>query len=160
MINAIRARMYRNQVLKNIDAACTMLGPRKSKMVLRVGFLGPGWKKAIKDLYLKGEPPFAAAGFLLAACFRNVIANTLTPDQRAMTLHALETQNGSDHTANHFRAMLGALKLMVNEVTYQAAVYEVVGSLRGLTGEELDNFRDGNLLEDVLRQHENSKPGP
>lgn len=146
---------YKNKVLHITDAVFSPLGPNRSKMVLRVGFWGTGWKKFVRNQYEKGEMPNETAASLVMMCMRNLVGKSLTPDQKAITLHAIKTGNNSDYSANHFIAILDGLRTIANDVTYKAAMYEVIGALEGRDGEELDNYRDGRLLDDILRQKQN-----
>lgn len=153
-MGAFGAWRYKNKVLHVADAMVSCLGPNKAKMFLRVGFWGTGWKSAVRINYEKGISPVETAVHVITASLRGVIANTLTPDQRAMTLFAIKSGNKSDPTANHLMDILEGVRRIADDLVFRAAIFEVIGALEGHSGDGLNSYRDARLLEYVLEQHQ------
>ena len=53
-------------------------------------------------------------------------------------------------TANRLRSVHAGIALYGTDATAKAALYEIIGSLEGRDGAELDDYRTRQLLADAL----------
>jgi hypothetical protein len=147
-LSVFGAWRYRNKVLHRMDFIFSSLGASISKKVLKANF-GRQWKPFIRSYYDQDIKPNEAAALSSLMCLRGVLTR-ISQDEKNLALHAIRTDNRANMTANRLRSVHAGIALYGTDATAKAALYEIIGSLEGRDGAELDDYRTRQLLADAL----------
>lgn len=141
---------YRNQVRRTLEQIFSRVagGAGAMKPIIQITF-GNRLDAAIDSTYSAEANPNEAAATLAVMCIRRIVHAT-PDDAKALALHAISTGNTADHFANNLIAIIEEIARVGGETLRKSAIYETIGALEGRDGEELDNYRAGRMLGDIL----------
>jgi hypothetical protein len=93
------------------------------------------------------------AASIIAIKTLGVVLRTLSEDSKQLALFALRNDNRGEHVWNHLRAVISTVyDITSNENFRDAAIYQIMGALQGLSGEDLENYRGERQVADVIKR--------
>jgi hypothetical protein len=96
------------------------------------------------------EPEEAAC--VIAIMTIGTALQDLTDDHKQLALFALQNDNRGENISNHLRIVISAVHEITSSQAYRDGVlYQILGALQGLSGEDLENYRGEHQVANVVR---------
>ncbi len=95
------------------------------------------------------EPEEAAC--IIAIMTVGTVLQDLTQDHKQLALYALQNDNRGENISNHLRFVISTVYDITSSQSYRdGVIYQILGALQGLSGEDLENYRGEQQVANVL----------